>query len=161
MLGIPEAHVRTLELAEPFDVHLVGAVDQDVADGRIRKERRQRPHADRLVGQLLGQPDALRLVERHLLRRNRTRREILYGRRDVGAFVLEQPAFANFVQEPLLQGRLHSEVVGSSGLGDLRRAIHVLSRRTSRPGGDILQPRRCVGRVPRESPSIDGHSISF
>ena len=37
------------------------------------------------------------------LRGNRPRREILHGRRDVGAVVLEQPAFADLVQQPLLQ----------------------------------------------------------
>ena len=65
---VAEADVGALEPAEPLDVHLVGAVDEDVADGRVGQQRRQRTHADRLVGQLLGQPDALGLVERECLR---------------------------------------------------------------------------------------------
>jgi hypothetical protein len=71
------------------------------------KQRRQRAHADRLVGQLLGQPDAFGLVERDVLGRNRARRKILHGGRDVGAVALEQPAFADLVEQPLLQRRLH------------------------------------------------------
>ena len=64
VLGVAEAHVGALEPAEALDVHLVRRVDEDVGDGRIGQQRRQRTHADRLVGQLLGQPDALGLVER-------------------------------------------------------------------------------------------------
>ena len=123
VLGVTEADVGAFEAAEPLDVHLVGRVDQDVADRRIGEQRRQRTHADRLVGQLLGQPHALGFVEPHVLRGNRTRRKILHGGRDVGAVVLEQSALADLVEQPLLQRGLDGQVVGAPGLGDFRRGV--------------------------------------
>jgi hypothetical protein len=61
VVRVAETDVGPLHAAEALHVHLVGCVDQDVADRGIGEQRRQRTHADRFVGQFLGEPHALRL----------------------------------------------------------------------------------------------------
>ena len=43
----------------PFDVHRLGAVDQDIGNGRIAHQRFERPQPERLVKHFLHQPFAL------------------------------------------------------------------------------------------------------
>ena len=129
MLRVAEAHVGLFKPAEPLDIDLVGGVDEDVTDGRVREQRREWPHADRLVGQLLGQTHALRFVERNILGGDGARRELFHRRRQVSAVALEEAALADFVEQPLLQRRLHAEVIRAAWLGRLRRAeIRILTR---------------------------------
>src|SRR3990172_1180788 len=54
-----EDGVRQLEFAGPLDVDLARAVDHDLRDRLVPKERLQRPEADDLVGDLLEHPDPL------------------------------------------------------------------------------------------------------
>src|SRR5207237_933203 len=59
VLVVAEDDRRRLELAEPFDVDLTRAVDQDVGDVRVAHERLDRPEAVDLVQELLGEPLAV------------------------------------------------------------------------------------------------------
>jgi hypothetical protein len=123
VVGVAEAHLGALEPSKPLDVHLVRTVDQHVAHGRVGQQRRQRAHPDRLVGQLFGQADALGLVERHGLRLDRTRRELLHRRGHVGVVAVEQASLANLVEQFLVQGRLDRQVVGPRALHRLHAVV--------------------------------------
>ena len=57
---------RLLHLAAAFDVDLVRAVDQDVADRRVLEQHLQRPEAERLVEHLVDEPLALHAVEQRV-----------------------------------------------------------------------------------------------
>src|SRR5436190_1973779 len=97
--GITSARApRSVDLPapEPLDVHLIGSVHQDVADGRIGQQRRERTHPDRLVRQLFGEAYALRIVERNFLRLDGAGGEVLYGRGHIRAVAVEQPTLPDF-----------------------------------------------------------------
>lgn len=49
LLGGGEAHGQPFEAAVPLHVHLVGAVDHDLADGGVLQERFEDAEAERLV----------------------------------------------------------------------------------------------------------------
>ena len=55
MLLIPELDVDGFELAVALDVDLVGAVDHDIGDGRIKKELLDRPQTENLIHDLVEQ----------------------------------------------------------------------------------------------------------
>jgi hypothetical protein len=117
---VAEAHVSALDPAESLHVHFVGRVDQDVADRGIGQQRCKRTHADRFVGQFLGEPHALGFVECNLVRCQRPRRELLHRRRHVCTFAFEQAALAYLVEEPLLQHRLDGQIISAARFGGLR-----------------------------------------
>ncbi len=138
VVGVTEADVGAFEAAEPLHVHLIWRVHENVADGRIGEERGQRTHADRLVGQLLGEADALDFVEPDVLRGDRARGKLVHRCRHVDAFGLEQSTLADFVEQPLLQGGFHREVIAASRLlADLRRPDSPLH-----PPGDYPSQQR-------------------
>ena len=56
VLVVGEDGVRLLQAAEPLDIDLVRAVDQDVADVRVLHVRLERAEAERFGDQLLDQP---------------------------------------------------------------------------------------------------------
>ncbi len=56
VIGIAKMNVGLFQSSEPFDVDLIGAIHQNVGHGRIGHQRRQRPDAERLFQQIVGQP---------------------------------------------------------------------------------------------------------
>jgi hypothetical protein len=55
VIFVGEDGVRLLEPAQPLDIHLVRAVDQDVGDVRVLHVRFERAKAERFGNQLLDQ----------------------------------------------------------------------------------------------------------
>src|SRR5581483_6315145 len=60
---VGEADGGHFQHAVPLDVDRAVAVDQDVRDGRVAHQGRERPQAERLVQYLVDQPFALPAVE--------------------------------------------------------------------------------------------------
>ena len=63
MLLVAELDLRDLQLALAFDVGLLGAVDHDVADGRVGEQLFERAEAEQLVDQHLLERELLAAVE--------------------------------------------------------------------------------------------------
>ena len=82
-----EAQAGGLELAGPFHVDLVVAVDQNVGDGRILEQRLQRAQAEDLVQNFAGQALAFGEAERHGLAVDRVpdQQQNFFARRVAGS----------------------------------------------------------------------------
>jgi hypothetical protein len=65
---VPELDRALLHLAATFDVDVLRAVDQDVADRRILEDQFQRTETEGLVQNLLDQAFSLVAIEERLLR---------------------------------------------------------------------------------------------
>ena len=63
MFLVAELDRGELELALPFDEALVGAVDHDVADGRVGEKLLERAEAEQLIHQHLFERELLAAVE--------------------------------------------------------------------------------------------------
>ena len=59
VLVVAEGDVHLLDLAGALDVDLVGAVDHDLGDRRVRQQRLDGPEAGDLVGNLVDEPQTL------------------------------------------------------------------------------------------------------
>ena len=66
MVVVAELDVGLLQLAAAFDVDLVRAVDQDIADGRVLEQHFQRAEAERLVEHLVDEALAFHAVEQRV-----------------------------------------------------------------------------------------------
>ena len=67
MVVVAELDVRLLHLAAPLDVHLVGSVDQDIADRRILEQHFQRTEAEGLIQDFVDETLPLHAVEKRIL----------------------------------------------------------------------------------------------
>ena len=63
---VAERDVGLLHLAAAFDIDVLRAVDQDVADRRVLEQHFQRPEAERLVEHFVDQPLALVAIEQRV-----------------------------------------------------------------------------------------------
>ena len=140
-----EAHVRALERAEALDVDPVGGVDQDVGHRGIGHQRRERPHAEGLLEQLVAQTRALLLVQRQVLHAERAVDELAHRELDVLLARTEQVLLADVVEQALVEPRLDRQVVrrAADRLG-LAHTTVVVGASHLRP-----QPRRGRGRQRR------------
>ncbi len=59
MLIIVEAHIGQIEFALPFDVDLVGSVDQDIVHVLVPEQRLERTKPEQFVLDFLDQPGAV------------------------------------------------------------------------------------------------------
>ena len=100
---IAEPHLRVLELAEPLDIHLIKAVDEDVGHGRIGHQRRQRTDAERFFQQLVGQAPPLPFVERNVFGGQHAIDKRPHLGPEFGFAGREQSAIIQFVEQPLMQ----------------------------------------------------------
>ena len=64
---VPEFNLRLFQLAATLHVNVLGAVDQDIADRVVLKQKLQRAQAERLVEDLFNQTLAFGAVEEGLL----------------------------------------------------------------------------------------------
>ena len=124
MVHIAEADVGLLQASEPFHVDLFGPIDEDIGDGRIGHQRRQRSHAQRLFQQVADQPAALVLVQRQVLDPQGFFDESLheFGQRFLARRQHISPV--EVVQQLLVQDSLDGKVLGAAGMSrrDVRRA---------------------------------------
>ncbi len=111
VVGVRESHVGLLQSPEPLDVHLLRAVDENVGDGRIGHQRRQRSNAEGFFQQVVHQAAAFLFVERQVFglegfideRLDEFRQRFLARSQEIPA--------VQFIQQPLVQGPFDRHVL--------------------------------------------------
>ena len=160
MLGVAEANVRVLQLAEPLDVYLVGSVDQDVADGRIGKSGARGPMP--IVSSVSSSASRTRSASLSATSSDAIARAAKSCTAAATSAPRSRAARARrFRRAAAPAGCLHGQVIGSSGLVGLRRAVCLLVGGRPALAGNTSSAVPPHRQRPRESASIDRHSISF
>ena len=96
VVRVPESNVGLLQASEPFDIHLLGAVDENVGDCRIGHQRRERSDAERFFQQVVDQPTTFVFVQRQVLGGEHAGHELADGSGQIVLCAGEHPAGHEF-----------------------------------------------------------------